>query len=84
MNLETNWMSKSELRDYLGFSMGKIETMMKSNELPYYKVGKNVKFKKELVEELSELVGIEYSMISGLEKSPKIDLKRLVDILKEE
>jgi N-methylhydantoinase B/oxoprolinase/acetone carboxylase alpha subunit len=40
--------------------------------------------KKELVEELSELVGIEYSMISGLEKSPKIDLKRLVDILKEE
>tara|TARA_R110001583_G_scaffold69324_1_gene196608 strand:+ start:741 stop:899 length:159 start_codon:yes stop_codon:yes gene_type:complete len=47
-------MSKSELRDYLGFSMGKIETMMKSNELPYYKVGKNVKFKKELVEEQME------------------------------
>ena len=22
MNLETNWMSKSELKDYLGFSMG--------------------------------------------------------------
>ena len=43
MNLETNWMSKSELKDYLGFSMGKIETMMKSNQLPYYKVGKNVK-----------------------------------------
>ena len=54
MNLETNWMSKSELRDYLGFSMCKIETMMKSNELPYYKVGKNVKFKKELVEEQME------------------------------
>ena len=48
MNLETNWMSKSVLRDYLGFSMGKIETMMKSNQLPYYKVGKNVKFKKDL------------------------------------
>jgi ppGpp synthetase/RelA/SpoT-type nucleotidyltranferase len=48
------------------------------------KTGEDPVTKKELVEELSELVGIEYSMISGLEKSPKIDLKRLVDILKEE
>ena len=48
------------------------------------KTGEEPVTKKELVEELSELVGIEYSMISGLEKSPKIDLKRLVDILKEE
>ena len=54
MNLETNCMSKSELKDYLGFSMGKIETMMKSNQLPYYKVGKNVKFKKDLVEQRME------------------------------
>ena len=54
MNLETNWMSKTELKDYLGFSMGKIETMMKSNQLPYYKVGKNVKFKKDLVEQRME------------------------------
>ena len=48
------------------------------------KTGEDPITKKELVEKLSELVGIEYSMISGLEKSPKIDLKRLVDILKEE
>ena len=48
------------------------------------KTGEDPITKKELVEELSELVGIEYSMISGLEKSPKIDLKRLVDIIKEE
>ena len=48
------------------------------------KTGEDPVTKKELVEELSELVGIEYSMISGLEKSPKIDLKRLVDILKED
>ena len=54
MNLETNWMSKSELKDYLGFSMGKIEMMMKSNQLPYYKVGKNVKFKRGLVEQRME------------------------------
>ena len=51
MNLETNWMSKSELRDYLGFSMGKIETMMKSNGLPYYKVGKCREF---LLEDLKQ------------------------------
>jgi len=47
-------MSKSELKDYFGFSMGKIEMMMKSNQLPYYKVGKNVKFKKDLVEQRME------------------------------
>ncbi len=48
------------------------------------KTGEDPVTKKELVEELSELVGIEYELISGLEKSPKIDLKRLVDILKED
>lgn len=48
------------------------------------KTGEDPVTKKELVEELSELVGIEYHMIAGLEKSPKIDLKRLVDILREE
>ena len=47
------------------------------------KTGEDPVTKKELVEELSELVGIEYPMIAGLEKSPKIDLKRLVEILKE-
>lgn len=47
------------------------------------KTGEDPVTKKELVEELSDLVGIEYDMIAGLEKSPKIDLKRLVDILKE-
>ena len=48
------------------------------------KTGEDPVTKKELVEELSDLVGIKYDMIAGLEKSPKIDLKRLVDILREE
>ena len=48
------------------------------------KTGEDPVTKKELVEELSDLVGIEYDMIAGLEKSPKIDLKRLVEILREE
>ena len=47
------------------------------------KTGEDPVTKKELVEELSDLVGIEYHRIAGLEKSPKIDLKRLVEILKE-
>ena len=34
MNVDTKWMSKTELKDYLGFSMGKIENMMKLNKLP--------------------------------------------------
>jgi excisionase family DNA binding protein len=54
MNVDTKWMSKTELKDYLGFSMGKIENMMKLNQLPYYKIGKNVKFKKKLVEDQLE------------------------------
>jgi len=48
------------------------------------KTGEDPVTKKELVEELSDLVGIKYDMIAGLEKSPKIDLKRLVEILREE
>jgi|TARA_B110000858_G_C17352030_1_gene271421 hypothetical protein len=48
------------------------------------KAGEDPVTKKELVENLSELVGIKYELVSGLEKSPKADLKRLVDILKEE
>ena len=48
------------------------------------KTGEDPVTKKELVEELSDLVGIEYDMIAGLEMSPKIDLKRLVEILREE
>ena len=54
MNVDTKWMSKTELKDYLGFSMGKIENMMKLNQSPYYKIGKNVKFKKKLVEDQLE------------------------------
>lgn len=48
---KTEWMSKNELTEYLGFSMGKIESMMKQNQLPYYKIGKNVKFNRKLVDE---------------------------------
>ena len=52
--MEKKWLNKNELKDYLGFSMGKIENMMKYNQIPYYKIGKNVKFRRELVEEQLE------------------------------
>lgn len=52
--MEKKWLNKNELKEYLGFSMGKIENMMKYNQIPYYKIGKNVKFKRELVEKQLE------------------------------
>lgn len=52
--MNKKWLNKNELKDYLGFSMGKIENMMKHNQISYYKIGKNVKFKRELVEEQLE------------------------------
>jgi len=48
------------------------------------KTGENPVTKKELVVELSELVGLEYNRLAGLEKSPKADLKALVEVLREE
>lgn len=48
------------------------------------KTGEDPITKKELVQELSEIVGIVYEKLAGLEKAPKADLKRLVDTLREE
>jgi hypothetical protein len=48
------------------------------------KTGESPVTKKELVVELSELVGLEYDRLTGLEKSPKADLKALVEVLREE
>ena len=48
------------------------------------KTGEDPVTKKELVVELSDLVGLEYERLAGLEKSPKADLKSLVEILREE
>jgi len=48
------------------------------------KTGEDPITKKELVVELSNLLGIEYESLAGLEKSPKADLKVLVENLREE
>ena len=47
------------------------------------KTGEDPITKKELVEDLAEILDISYDSIAGLEKSPKADLKNVVNILEE-
>ena len=42
--LERRFISKNELNDFVGFSMGKINKMMKNKELRYSIIGKSVRF----------------------------------------
>ena len=44
--MEKKWLNKNELKEYVGFSIGKIDSMMRNNEISYSKVGKNVRFDK--------------------------------------
>jgi len=37
-------LNKKELSNYLGFSIGKIDNLIKHNKIGYYKKGKNVRF----------------------------------------
>ena len=37
-------LNKKELSNYLGFSVGKIDNLIKHNKIEYYKIGKNVRF----------------------------------------
>ena len=37
-------LNKKELSNYLGFSVGKIDHLIKHNKIEYYKIGKNVRF----------------------------------------
>ena len=45
------------------------------------KTGEKPITKKELVEKTSEILGMEYQALAGLEKSPKSSLKSLVEAL---
>ena len=47
------------------------------------KTGEDPVTKKELVQELAELLDISYESVAGLEKSPKTDLKKLRDTIYE-
>ena len=43
--MENKLLNKKELSNYLGFSVGKIDTLIKDNKIEYYKIGRNVRFK---------------------------------------
>lgn len=36
--------NKKELSNYLGFSVGKIDNLIKNHKIEYYKIGKNIRF----------------------------------------
>ena len=42
--MEGKLLTKKELCDFLKISKSKIDIMMKENNIPYYKIGKNVRF----------------------------------------
>ena len=44
-------LNKKELSNYLGFSVGKIDHLIKHNKIEYYKIGKNVRFDINEVED---------------------------------
>ena len=50
--MEKKWLNKSELKEYVGFSIGKIDSMMKNNEISYSKIGNNVRFDKNEIDNL--------------------------------
>ena len=43
--MENKLLNKKELSNYLGLSVGKIDTLIKDNKIEYYKIGRNVRFK---------------------------------------
>ena len=42
--------TKNDLKEYLNISVGKIDLMMKNNEIDYFKIGKSVRFDKNSVD----------------------------------
>ena len=74
-----------ELADELGKSIksviGKLSREVYKKTEYLTKTGEKPITKKELVEHISEVIGIEYQTLAGLEKSPKSCLKALEDKL---
>ena len=52
--MEDKLLNKRELSNYLGFSIGKIDTLIKNKKIEYYKIGKNVRFDKSEVKDWSK------------------------------
>ena len=53
--MERTILNKKQLSNYLGMSIGKIDNLIKDDKIGYYKIGKNVRFNmNEINEWLSE------------------------------
>ena len=52
--MEGRYLNKRGLCDVLGISIGKVELLMKEGELPYIKLGRNVRFDVHDIENFLE------------------------------
>lgn len=53
----TELVTKETVKETLNLSIGKIDKMMKSNQIPFYKIGKSVRFN---IDEVMEQFKSEY------------------------
>ena len=49
--MENTLLNKKQLSNYLGMSIGKIDNLIKDDKIGYYKIGKNVRFNMNEINE---------------------------------
>ena len=49
--MERTILNKKQLSNYLGMSIGKIDCLIKEDKIGYYKIGKNVRFNMNEINE---------------------------------
>tara|TARA_B110000967_G_C18761730_1_gene498221 strand:+ start:704 stop:886 length:183 start_codon:yes stop_codon:yes gene_type:complete len=49
--MERTILNKKQLSNYLGMSIGKIDNLIKDDKIGYYKIGKNVRFNMNEINE---------------------------------
>ena len=49
--MERTILNKKQLSNYLGMSIGKIDHLIKEDKIGYYKIGKNVRFNMNEINE---------------------------------
>jgi len=60
--MERTILNKKQLSNYLGMSIGKIDYLIKEDKIGYYKIGKNVRFNmNEINEWLSKFRNFKYN-----------------------
>lgn len=49
-------LTKNQIKTLLNISIGKLNDMMKKNEIPYYKIGKCVRFDSKIIQNKLEVL----------------------------